>query len=333
MKHHLSLDREQDRLMVSLSVALFIHGLLFVLVPLTRSADEVVRQPPLYVSLDVPREDPAADQASALASTAAEPTVRDSESTESPPAAREPSSAVASPRASADVTPDFVPSAPAPPPPPRQRTTDSVRGDFSATDGTTDSVFLESQISSFYDFQRDYQAELSAWEDRQREAAEPGRESIETAASSGDRALADELSRMIEGIRESSRNVVETTGGADEAVPGSPAPGETQPGDSGDGSGVAIRGAGGTRMRTDGAPVDLSGVSLGSGFPPEYPVSVQFTVDSAGRVLSARVVPPSPEPALDRAIAAAIERWTFEPADTAQAPNALGTVTVIVETR
>lgn len=366
----LSLRRERDRLLVAIAAAVLVHGVVFVVVPFSGLAERDRLDPPMYVALDPlppeqaeesaepepepepeetpepepepdpepepqpepepelesePEPEPATEpepQPEAEEPRAQEPATP-SEEDSAPPAEPEPDEAPAAPSG-----PAFVETPPPPPPPPRERQFSDVRSDFGGQDSQADSGFVDSQISSLYDWQSEHSEALEAWEQRQEErrsrttAEEP--EDDRSAAS--DNTLAQRLSDLIEGIRTSSSNVVDS----DDAPPSDR---DQSDAGSGDGSGIAVEDGSGTRRRTEGAAVDLSSVSLGSGFPPEYPVRVRFQVNAAGTVISARVQPPTPDPDLNRAIEAAVEQWRFEAAADRQSAPVEGSVTIIVQTR
>ncbi len=224
--------------------------------------------------------------------------------------------------------PAFVETPPPPPPPPRERQFSDVRSDFGGQDSQPDSGFVDAQISSLYDWQSEHSDALEAWEERQEErrSRTTTEEPADDRSAASDNTLAQRLTDLIEGIRTSSSNVVDSDD--------PPRRDRDQSDDSsGDGSGIVVEDGSGTRRRTEGAAVDLSSVSLGSGFPPEYPVRVRFQVNAAGTVISARVQPPTPDPDLNRAIEAAVERWRFESAADRRSAPVEGSVTIIVQTR
>jgi TonB family protein len=362
----ISLRNDTDRAVVALVVALALHAVVFVVVPLLPEAAPQPLEAPMYVALDPfppveaesevadpeqPPEPPTAVEPEEIPPPEDTPPEEGLAEGDPPPAATTPPATSTEPEASrpaepppvADAPPEaarpapptFVETPPPPPPPPRRSEFSSLRGELAAApDGREDS-FLEGQIASLYDWQAEWRDQLAAWEDRQAAQTAPQADdgaSRDTAASTeSDSFLASELDRLISGIRSSSDNVVEAAG------PGVAAPGDSatdaDDGTSGDGSGITVEDGGGTRRRVSGAPVALDNVSLGAGFPPEYPVSVRFSVDAAGRVFSAEVRPPTPEPELDAAILRAVRTWRFEAAATSGAPPARGTVTIIVQTR
>ncbi|HKK49511.1 MAG TPA: TonB family protein, partial [Alkalispirochaeta sp.] len=247
----------------------------------------------------------------------------------------EPAPSPPAPEPDADADPDPVPSGPAfvespppPPPPPRERRRSDIVTDFGGGAQETDSVGLEQEISALYDWQSQHQEELEAWRERQEERSSrvDSEQSPDDARAADDTALAQRLSDLIEGIRAASSNVVDS----DDSAPRQSAQEDES---SGDGSGIEVEGDSGSRVRLRGAAVDLSSVSLGAGFPPDYPVQVRFTVNAAGTVIDARLQPPTPEPELNRAIEDAVEDWRFQPAPTGQTGLVEGFVTIIVQTR
>ncbi|MFW5828447.1 MAG: energy transducer TonB [Alkalispirochaeta sp.] len=224
--------------------------------------------------------------------------------------------------------PAFVESPPPPPPPPRQRERSNIVTDFGNREQEADSTGVEEEISELYEWQSQYREQLAAWEERQEERSSrvASDESQDDSRAAEDTALARRLTELIEGIRSSSSNVVNS----DDPTSQEEAPSDEP---TGDGSGITVEGESGSRVRLRGASVDLSSVSLGSGFPPDYPVQVRFTVNAAGAVIDARVEPPTPEPDLNRAIEAAVEEWLFQPAPAGQSGTVEGSVTIIVQTR
>lgn len=358
----ISLRNDTDRAVVALVIALALHVAVFVVVPLLPEGSPPPLEAPMYVALDpfppteeiladrdAPPERPPEPDPPEPPEPVIEPPPPEELSADdglsggdpspvTPPAVNsttEPQTTPPPPAVSRPAPPTFVEAPPPPPPPPRRSEFSSLRGEFAAApDGGEDS-FLEGQIASLYDWQSEWQDQLAAWEERQAtQAASPvdGDTSRDAAASSeSDSFLSRELERLIAGIRSSSDNVVEA------AAPGASTTGDSaSPSDddaSGDGSGITVEDGGGTRRRVSGAPVALQGISLGAGFPPEYPVSVRFSVDATGRVYSAEVRPPTPEPELDEAILRAVRTWRFEGAASPGAPPVRGTVTIIVQTR
>lgn len=269
-------------------------------------SEEAPAQEAPPTAAEVGEEAPATEPPVAEQPPATEPPV-----TETPPATEPPATAA----------PDFVPMPEAPPPGPRPRTTDGIRsGDAAARDA----AFVESQMDQFYRWQRRNEAELAEWRARQAaRATDPAATAADTTRE--DSVFADALARTVEAIRSASSNVVDTA----DPTP-DPVSDETT---GGDGSGIAVDGPGGARHRTRGAAVDLQGVTLQPGVPPEYPVQVRFRVGADGRVTDARVFPPTPETDLNTAIEEAVGNWRFQPASDPTAEAVTGFVTIIVQTR
>ena len=346
---------ERTRLLIAVGSALAIHALLFVLVPLANLAEREALSPPLYVSLapvrpvpeevpeDVP-EDPPREEAPAP-ETVSEPDPElggaGDAAADAPPAAsapREPDGvqsdgepANPGPAAPADPPPNpaadrFVPDEPDTPAAPRERAFGDLDSSLD-TPGPADPDFTAEQIAQFNEFSTANRAALEAYNARQ--AARAGDQESPAASpdqSPADSALRSRLDALLEGIRQSSDNVVAAGPATPAEDPDAPDTGDT-PG------GVSIGEGAGSRRRVDTARLSLDGAVLPPGFPPEYPVQVVFSVSPTGVVSSPRVDPPTPEPDLNDAIENFVRSWRFEPAAAAEAGTVTGRVTIIVQTR
>ena len=227
-----------------------------------------------------------------------------------------------------DPEPEPAPAPPPPlPPPPPERTVDRDALRSPATTTITETQ-IQQDLQVLYDWQQEFRQELADYEALQQErltAAESVAPQPDTTSPVN--FFEDQLARVLAAIRDSDRNVITVTEGR------APVPG-AEPDDpdaaAGDGSGIAIESAAGTRRRTSGTSPDLSGLALPPGFPAEYPVRVVFTVGSSGEVVTATPSPPTPSQELNDRIRTAVQRWRFEPAP--GSPPVQGSVTIIVET-
>ncbi|MCG8479063.1 MAG: energy transducer TonB [Spirochaetales bacterium] len=333
-------DGDAERFLLALAAALALHGALFILLPRLDTTQDEPFDAPLYVALDPL---PATDgESEPVPPSIPEPLVReesvaDPESSRAESASSAVSAAAPAGRPSASG-PDgsaaaqgaaeraFVP--PTPPLPPRARVAADLRGDFAPSQSASaEAAFLEQQLQALYDWQETYRRDLEAWEAEQSTGADAGEPSTPPLRPEIDGALERELDRLVDAIRGASTNLIDT------AAPGDGEPLATPDADPVQEGGIAIGEGDGRRARIAGDSVALDTVSLGAGFPAEYPVSVRFRVDAAGRVVSASVFPPTPAPDLDFAIIEAVRTWVFQPAPSSDSPVVEGTVTIIVETR
>ncbi len=325
-------DGDGERFLVALAVALVLHGALFILIPRLDAVRDETFDAPLYVALD-PLPVTASSETEPVPPPTREPVVREetvaraeSSSSAAPderPSTRDTDGTVAAP---APAERAFVP--PPPPLPPRTRVASDLRGDFAPSESrSTDAAFLNEQLQALYDWQEAYRRDLEVWEAEQAQRLDGGEVAPRPLQPEIEGALARELDRLVDAIRSGSTNVIET------ASPGDREPPDAAETDSAASGGIAIGDGDGRRTRLRGDPIALDTVSLGAGFPAEYPVSVRFRVNAAGRVVSASVFPPTPEPGLDSALVEAVRTWIFQPAPSPDSPVVEGSVTIIVETR
>lgn len=179
---------------------------------------------------------------------------------------------------------------------------------------STAAVAVEARVRELYAWQDAYAAEIEAWRATQRAAAA----TTNAAPDADDRALSETLDRLLAAIESAS---------SDAAAPVVRVSSDG-PGTSGGGDGVAI--SNGSRRRTFGPAPDLDSLTLPAATPARYPLSVRFVVLADGSVARATVFPSSISADLDARVAAAVERWRFEPVPGSAPVEA--TVTVIVDT-
>lgn len=332
---------ERTRLMIATGVALLIHGLVLAVLPFDAAARREPLSPPLYVALGpaapaVENTPPESDQ-EPQPQPQPEPVP---ELSSAPPQSSDPASGAAA-SAPADARPaptpaparptpptDFVPEPTPEPAGPRERRFGDLGSSAGDSGPRADSGFLGEQIAQFNEFLADNEAALEAYNARQAERARNAEaaaaESAESRAS--DSALRRELDALLEGIRQASDNVVS-------AGPAAPGDGSQDPIAGDTPGGVSIGSGDGRRSRTDRSTLSLDGVLLPPGFPPEYPVQVEFSVTAAGVVVAPiRLQPPTPEPGLNNAIESFVRGWRFQSAPAGTA-TVTGRVTIIVQTR
>lgn len=359
---------DRERIAVASLIAVIVHAALFVLIDRLEFPEYTPSRPPLYVALEPMPPDVSADTPADEPTTPAEQPPAEVPPEPAPPpeppqdaavggdrAAATPgadrSASAAEPAASSvddgfvpdepaasSVEDGFVPDEPAPPSGPRGRID---RSGFERSEAPRDPRFVSAQLDRIYTEQSDYFDELAAYRDRQSDAAadamdsdgsEPDSEAASPTDSERLNSLAAALSRMIAGIENADNVVSAVTDGEPGATDGDPDDSRESPGD-GPGSGTISLGDGAgarTLVYPEDPRIDLSGVELPAGFPPDYVVPVSFRVDAAGVVVDATADPRVPSQALISAVETQIETWRFQSAPGSRIVT--GSITILVQT-